>query len=296
MTKEVIPKVRFTWNISYDCNYRCSYCFFDGKWEDYKKRNIYLSVEEWLKHWKRIQEKYGQIVLIITGGEPFIYPNFIELIKELSKICFHINISTNSSIGLERFVEEIDPQRVSISLSFQREFDSLADFIERVKLIRKHNFKGCLNLVAYPRFLYHLENDKKSLFEETQEEFKIIPFFGKYKDLDYPQGYTHEEKESVGIDDKWFNKVRRKGSFCSAGHTSVLVFPDGKVARCGQIGERFLLGNFFDPELKLYDQSMECDAQYCPCQEDSIDGDAYRQECAKNTNLVQPSKVRSQDV
>ena len=284
MSETPRPKVRLTWNISYDCNYRCSYCFFDGKWEEYKQRNIYLSVDDWVKHWKRMQERYGDIVLIITGGEPFIYPNFVELIRELSKICFHINISTNSSQDLQKFVETIDPEKVSISLSFQREFDSLLDFIERVKLVRRHGFKGCLNLVAYPPFLQHLEEDNKKLFAETGEEFKIIPFFGRYKDQDYPQAYTEEERKIVGIDEKWFNQVRRKGSLCSAGHSSVLVFPDGKVARCGQVGERILLGNFLDPELKLYDRAMECDAEYCPCQEDSIDGDGQKSACDKNNN------------
>lgn len=280
MTSNVISKIRFTWNISYDCNYRCSYCFFDDKWEDYRKRNVYLSVEDWMKHWNRIREKYGQIFLIVTGGEPLIYPNFIDLIKKLSIICFHINVSTNSSMNLMKFVKEINPEKVSISLSFQREFDSLEVFIERVRLIRKHNFNGCLNLVAYPPFLKRLENDKEKLMAETQEEFKIIPFFGKYKNVEYPQGYTQGERQLIGIDDKWFNNVRRKGTLCSAGHTSALVFPDGKVARCGQIGERFILGNFFDANLQLYDKSMICDAEYCPCQEDSIEDDG--QECKVN--------------
>jgi molybdenum cofactor biosynthesis enzyme MoaA len=267
------PGVRFTWNISYDCNYRCSYCFFDGKWEEYKKRNIYLSPEDWMKYWNRIHEIYGQIFLVITGGEPMVYPDFIDLIKKLSQVCFHINISTNSSANLEKFVEEVNPESVSISLSFQREFDTLDSFIERVKLIRRYNFKGCLNLVAYPPFLRRLEDDKKKLIIETQEEFKIIPFFGKYQNVEYPKGYTPEERRLIGIDDNWFAKVHRKGSLCSAGYTSALVFPEGKVARCGQIGERFLLGNFFDPDFRLYDKPMVCDAEYCPCQEDSIEGE-----------------------
>jgi len=277
MTPCAVSKIRFTWNISYDCNYRCSYCFFDGKWEDYRKRNVYLSVEDWMKHWNIIREKHGEIVLIVTGGEPLIYPNFIDLIKKLSTICFHINVSTNSSMNLMKFVREIDPGRVSISLSFQREFDSLDIFIERVKLIRKYNFKGCLNLVAYPPFLGKLENDKKKLMAETQEEFKIVPFFGKYKNAEYPQGYTQKERQLIGIDDKWFDKVQRTGSLCSAGHTSALVFPDGKVARCGQIGERVILGNLFDSNLQLYGKSMICDAQYCPCQEDNVEGDGQKQ-------------------
>jgi MoaA/NifB/PqqE/SkfB family radical SAM enzyme len=268
------PRVRFTWNISYDCNYRCSYCFFQGKWEEYKSRNIYLSAEEWVKYWGRICQKYGPVNLIITGGEPFIYPDFIGLIKGLSKICFHINISTNASVNLEKFVKEINPENISISLSFQREFDTIDCFIKKVRLVRKHNFKGCLNLVAYPPFLKDLVEDNKRLLSQAGEEFKIVPFFGKYKDVEYPEGYSQQERLLIGIDQTWFNKVKRKGSLCSAGYTSALVFPDGKVARCGQIGEKFLLGNFFDPELKLFDQPTACSAEYCPCQEDSIEGDS----------------------
>lgn len=274
MAKDTIPKVRFTWNISYDCNYRCSYCFFEGRWQDYKKRNVYLSVDEWVKYWDQIVGKYGPIFLIITGGEPFLYPDFIELIKRLSGSFCHINISTNSSIGLERFVKEIDPGRVSVSPSFQREFSTLDQYIEKVKLIRKHNFKGCLNLVAYPPFLGQIESDNKKLFEETGEKFKIIPFFGKYLGIEYPQGYTQEARQAIGINDAWFDQVKRRGSMCSAGFTSALIFPEGKVARCGQIGERLLLGSFFDPGFKLYDKPMLCDAEYCPCQEDSVDGSA----------------------
>ncbi len=228
----------------------------------------------------------------IAGGEPLIYPNFIELIKKLSKTCSHINVSTNSSVNLMEFVKEADPEKVSISLSFQREFDSLEVFIERVKLIRKYNFRGCLNLVAYPPFLEKLENDKKRLMAEAQEEFKIIPFFGRYKDLEYPQGYTQAERRLIGIDDGWFNKVRRKGSLCSAGHTSALIFPDGKVARCGQVGERFILGNFFDAGLKLHDKPMVCDAEYCPCQEDNIEGDGQGQEESRIVSLTKEADTK----
>jgi len=39
------PKVRFTWNIHWSCNLRCAYCFFDGHWAEYGKRNVYKSVD-----------------------------------------------------------------------------------------------------------------------------------------------------------------------------------------------------------------------------------------------------------
>lgn len=273
MAADIAPKVRFTWNISYDCNYRCSYCFFEGKWQEYKKRNIYLSPEEWMGHWRRVCERYGQVALVITGGEPLIYPGFIDLIKKLSRRCLHINVSSNASANLEEFVSQVDPGNVSISLSYQREFEKLESFVGKVKLARSRGFKGCLNLVAWPPFLERLKDDNKKLFEETGEEFKVIPFFGVYGNKEYPAAYSEEERGLVGITDGWFRKIKRKGSLCSAGCTAALIFPDGKVARCGQIGERLLLGNFLNEDFRLHDEPAVCEAEYCPCQEDSVEGD-----------------------
>lgn len=262
------PKVRLTWNMLYDCNYRCSYCFFEGKWEEYRKRNVYFSPDEWIEHWRRIHDKHGPPYLIITGGEPFIYPNFIEIIKGLSQICYHINISSNSSGDLKRFVEEIDPQKVSLSISYQPEFDKFDNFLDKVLFLRRHKFDGCLNFVAYPPYLKNIEH-YKDRFTSIGEfpSLKIIPFFGEYGGISYPQGYTREEKNLIGIDDNWFKRVRKKGSLCPAGRDTALIFPDGKVARCGQIGESKLLGSFFDANFKLSEEPLPCEAEFCPCDE-----------------------------
>ena len=243
MMKMDIPKVRFTWNIAYDCSYRCSYCFFDGKWEEYKKRNIYFSPDKWLEYWKNIYDKYGPFYINITGGEPFIYPGFIELVKKLLDISYHINISSNGSGNLVKFVEEIDNAKVSLSLSFHPEFENLEGFIQKLILIRKRGFDGCVNFVAYPPFLKDIPYYKDRV-SYINEYLKVIPFFGSYDGRQYPEAYTQEERKSIGIDDNWFKKVRKNGSLCLAGSKTALIFPDGKASRCGQIGEAMLLGNF----------------------------------------------------
>jgi MoaA/NifB/PqqE/SkfB family radical SAM enzyme len=269
MIQENKPQVRITWNIIYDCNYRCPYCFFEGKWDEYRKRTKYLSPAEWIVYWKRIYDKYGPSNIIITGGEPFLYPNFIELIKELSQISYHINISSNSSGDLEKFVEKIDPRKISLSLSYQPEFDSLEDFLERVVFLRKYNFDGCLNFVAWPPYLKNIHSIKDR-FASRGEFLKIIPFFGEYHGNNYPESYTDEERKLVAIDETWFKKVKRKNSLCAAGQRTALVFPDGKVARCGRIGENMLLGNFFDSNFTLLDSPLPCEAEFCPCGEDQV--------------------------
>ena len=263
---------RFTWNIHYACNYRCPYCFFEGRWVEYKKRNVYFSVDQWMGYWNKIYDEYGRCYMLITGGEPFIYPNFIDLMEKLSAIHYPINISTNASGDLISFVSRIDPERVSLSVSFQPHFENLKAFLEKVVFLKKNRFGGCINFVAYPAFLKDLGHYLKE-FETIGEKLKVIPFWGKYQDKEYPFAYTSAEKELVGIDDSWFNKVRKKGSICPAGHNSALIFPDGKVARCGQIGESMLIGNFFDTQFKLLDKELPCEAEFCPCDENKLFGE-----------------------
>ncbi len=266
------PLIRFTWNIHYDCNHRCPYCFFEGKWEEYKSRNIYLIPDEWVRYWNRIYEIYGRCYMLITGGEPFTYPNFIELIEKLSQIHYPINISTNASGDLNSFVSRINPNRVSLSVSFQPDFEKLDSFLEKVKFLRSHNFNGCINFVAYPPFIKQIAfYDKR--FSSINENLKIIPFWGQYGGKEYPFAYTQEEKDIISINDSWFDKVRKKNSICPAGYNSALIFPDGKVARCGQIGEKMLIGNFFDVEFRLLDEQLPCDAESCPCDEDRLFGE-----------------------
>jgi MoaA/NifB/PqqE/SkfB family radical SAM enzyme len=266
-----IPR-RFTWNIHYACNYRCPYCFFEGKWEEYAKRNIYLSVKEWMIYWKRFYDYYGRCYILITGGEPFIYPNFIELIKELSRIHYPINISTNASGDLNEFVERVNLERVSLSVSFQPNFDNIKAFLKKVEFLKKYKFYGCINFVAYPPFLNELESyvDK---FREISEQLKIIPFWGIYQGKEYPFAYTQTEKQMLGINAAWFSQVRKSGLLCPAGYQSALIFPDGKVARCGQIGEKMIIGNFFDSKFKLLGDPLPCDAEFCPCDENKLFGE-----------------------
>ena len=103
------------------------------------------------------------------------------------------------------------------------------------------------------------------MFKEEGLVIKAIPFCGQYNGKNYPDSYTKEEKEILGINEVWENNVKRKGTLCAAGQKSALIFPDGKVARCGQIGERILVGNIFEKNFKLLDKPQECDVDMCPC-------------------------------
>ncbi len=261
--------VNFEWNIIYDCNYRCPHCIFEGKWDEYKKRTVFLSPDEWMNHWRRIHSLYGRASFLITGGEPFLYPGFIDVIENLSEIHYPINISSNSSGDMREFAARIDPAKVSVAFSFQPLSNKLEDVIEKQAFLASKGFiMGTVNLCVYPPYLKQLEN-YVSAAHKSGVLLKIIPFCGEYQGSRYPESYSAEEKAILGIDEKWENNVKRKGKLCTAGQRSALIFPDGKVARCGRVGERLLLGNIFSENFRLFDSPMECDVDLCPC----IEGD-----------------------
>ncbi|MFA7074317.1 MAG: radical SAM protein [Endomicrobiaceae bacterium] len=257
--------VSFEWNIIYQCNYRCSYCIFDGKWDEYGPRTVFKSVNELLEIWDRIYSLYGKTSIVFTGGEPTVYPDFFEFVSKLSEKHYPINISSNGSGDLKRLCEICDNTKVSVSISFHPEFDKAETVIERAKYLKAKGFLAeFINYCCYPPHIPKLM-DYVKMFKDNGLTIKAIPFCGQYEGKSYPDSYTAQEKEILGINDVWETNVKRKGTLCAAGQKSALIFPDGKVARCGQIGERVLVGNIFDKDFKLLDKPQECDVDICPC-------------------------------
>src|SRR6476619_7665059 len=87
------------------CNFRCNYCFIPVA-----DLSIKLRVHATNEAWQEAFDATGKRWLIhLTGGEPFVYPNFVDLCARLSQRHF---ISINSNLAhasVERFASEIDP-------------------------------------------------------------------------------------------------------------------------------------------------------------------------------------------
>jgi MoaA/NifB/PqqE/SkfB family radical SAM enzyme len=264
-------QIKFEWNITYDCNYRCPHCIFDGKWEEYRPRTRYLPVADWMAVWERIHRRYGRASILLTGGEPFSYPGFIDLVAALSRIHYPINISTNSSGDLSAVAEKWDPARVSLSFSFQPRFNTLAEVIERTRFLAEKGFsRSFINFCAYPPYLAGLDGYIEQA-RQARETLKLVPFYGVYQGREYPAGYSDAEKKQLGLNTAWEANVMRRGKSCTAGKKTALIYPDGKVARCGQIGERIPVGNIFDENFALLGRAQPCDVDFCPCLEADLD-------------------------
>ena len=266
-------KLYFSWDIHYKCNFRCPYCWFYKGWVMAAKQNIYLSPEEWIVHWEKIYEKYGSVHIEITGGEPFIYPNFIKLIKLLS-IIHTLKITTNMSGDIETFTKEINPERVNLDLNFHPLFIDLDTITRKALILKKAGFKAGICYLAYPPQMQMGKIDYLSEhFKDVGIGFALAAFWGEYNGIRYPQGYTEEEKEFIK---PYLGDINRiiyhleggspKGKLCNAGYKYAGIHANGDVVRCGPLADK-IIGNILNDNFNLLDKPMPCEANACPCNE-----------------------------
>jgi hypothetical protein len=275
-------RVFITWDIHYGCNYNCSYCNTPkpwnppGSWDRDRDKVVYLEAARWLKIWEDIYNKYGSCEIHITGGEPFTYPSFLELITGLSKI-HTLEIITNLSSGVSDIIRSVTPDRVRIGTTFHPEFADLNEFLKKHIILRKHGFETWANYVAYPPQMNEMANYKKE-FDKLKISFNMQPFMGKFEGREYPAGYTDSElsylKGCYDNDDiinkktiEWKTGTEYKtteSKSCRMGQMYAKVYPIGDAYRCCANGSR-KLGNLIDGTFELLDEAAPCECKQCYC-------------------------------
>ncbi|MBT7902887.1 radical SAM protein [Candidatus Woesearchaeota archaeon] len=112
-----IPKEggRVLWEITNSCNYSCSYCIFSA---NKGKVNGELSTEEVFEVIDGLKQRDFSH-LKISGGEPFIRKDMVDILKKASDLGFIVDISTNGSLITEKRAQqlsELELNMVHVSL------------------------------------------------------------------------------------------------------------------------------------------------------------------------------------
>lgn len=108
-----------TFELSPICNFSCRMCYVRKTAEEVRnqERQI-LSAEKWLEI-AEAAGREGMLYLLLTGGEPFLYPDFWYLYEELNRMGFIISINTNGSLIDEAAVERLlqrPPMKINVTL------------------------------------------------------------------------------------------------------------------------------------------------------------------------------------
>jgi radical SAM protein with 4Fe4S-binding SPASM domain len=98
--------------ITRQCNLRCPHCFVEGgtkRASEISTETILALLDEWAE--------MGVFSVVITGGEPTIHPDFVEIVNQAQRLGFVVGIATNGIAMTERLLSRIPQNDVIISLS-----------------------------------------------------------------------------------------------------------------------------------------------------------------------------------
>lgn len=151
-----------TWFLGKRCNYDCSYCSsytHDNYSPHIKKEGALHFLNELKNH---VNKSGKKLKLTITGGEPFIHPNFLEILKFANQ---NIDMTqcivvTNGSMSFEMYEESAEYlTNITFSLHLeksQKVIDATIEKILRLNKIKKWFLS--INLMAVPGKLNQIKN------------------------------------------------------------------------------------------------------------------------------------------
>jgi len=98
---------RIEWNMGKRCNFDCSYCGADL----HDNTSKHLPLESFEYTIKRIREFYAdkRIRMSLTGGEPFVHPQILDILKLFPKYGVdEVSTISNGSVPLEKYQQALD--------------------------------------------------------------------------------------------------------------------------------------------------------------------------------------------
>lgn len=116
--KETITPVNGSIELLPLCNMNCDMCYVRLSREEMESQGRMRTADEWLQIGKQMK-KTGVLFLLLTGGEPFLHPEFREIYLGLREMGMIITINTNGTLidkELAGFLGEYKPRRVNITL------------------------------------------------------------------------------------------------------------------------------------------------------------------------------------
>lgn len=100
------------------CNMNCKMCFLRLSPEQMKSQGRLRTAKEWITLGKEAKEA-GLLFLLLTGGEPFLHPEFKEIYEGLSELGLYITLNSNGTLINEEYADLLAkhlPRRINITL------------------------------------------------------------------------------------------------------------------------------------------------------------------------------------
>lgn len=250
---------RVIWEVTNRCNYQCPYCIFSSSNERKSKE---LTFEQALNLIGEIKQQ-GFTHLKITGGEPFLRKDIMDILQYSKELELKTDISTNASLitpDIAKRLSDLNLDMVHVSLdSHTQDIHEMA----RGQNTFEPTIKGIKNLTAQPNIYVRIgclifksnENYLKEIAEFCQEIgadeviFSLMEAVGRGNNITHlisekPTSYFIEQINNIHLNNikisHSFSQKTQNGTncICPAGKRFLFINSVGDVSPCTWITER----------------------------------------------------------
>lgn len=100
------------------CTLNCDMCFIHTERNVVERHGGLLPLQQWLDWAEQLQDM-GTLFILLTGGEPMLYPHFKELYTRLREMGFILTLNTNGTLidnEMVRILQTHKPRRINVTL------------------------------------------------------------------------------------------------------------------------------------------------------------------------------------
>lgn len=292
-------KYDVAWVMNRRCNFNCEYCFGfarDKLTEDpacarYSPSHIAQRFDETGEPWR----------ILLSGGEPFMYPGFLELAGLLTRR-HYIDVNTNlSTPNTYEFADAVKPDRVGKIhaglhiLEREKSPNGVRDYLRKFLFFQERGFNISMVYVSYPPLLGRIAEDITWWRSQGVRRIYVKMFKGKFKGKRYPRDYTDEERSllrRLGLDYSEDEILSRRVSFlgrkCQAGHRAFAMNKTGNVMRCFSLKEDH--GNLFEGTFRPGKFPRRCTVRRCLCSYEGIHSSLARGFATPSRKVVKAAR------
>ncbi len=170
-----------TFELTPVCNMSCKMCYVRMSRQQQEEIRPLRSADEWLALAAEAK-KAGTLYLLLTGGEPFLHPQFREIMTGLHNMGFLVSINSNATLIDEQTVawlKTVPPVRINVTLygasneTYARLCGNPQGFSQAtrgIRLLRAAGIAVKLNCSLTP----HNAGDLEAIFDYARREGLIV--------------------------------------------------------------------------------------------------------------------------
>lgn len=295
---ERVPLVG-VFELTFRCNNRCAHCYVNKAANDRREKKSELTYSQ-ICHILDVIAEEGCLWLVLTGGEPFVREDFLEIYTYAKRKGFLITLFTNGTLidhAVADFLREWPPRSIEITLygiteSVYEEVTgargSYVKCMQGIELLVERNLPIKLKSMIFT--LNRHELDKMKAFAENLGlEFRFDALLNlridggrnpaklRLSPREVVQMDVDDEKRRMEFIDLYerFKKAGRNSEFvfrCGAGINSFHIDPHGFLHICGLVRHPsydLLNGSFRDawyrflPEVRAQTREKDDPCAHC---------------------------------